>query len=85
MPIAEEPATFPSGDIAIGKSPDGKAFKFVHRGAYNDSMNPLFTAIVDFLDEKGLEARDLYVEEFATDVRRTPPDKLIVHIFMPVK
>ena len=85
VPLAEEPANFPSGDIAIGKSPDGKAFKFVHRGAYNKSMDALFGAIVDFFDEKKLEARDFYVEEFTTDVLTTPPDKLVVHMFMPVK
>ena len=41
--------------------------------------------VVDFFDEKRLEARDLYVEEFVTDVLTTPPDKLVIHIFMPVK
>ena len=57
----------------------------MHRGAYNKSMDALFGAIVDFFDEKKLEARDFYVEEFTTDVLTTPPDKLVVHIFMPVK
>jgi effector-binding domain-containing protein len=84
VPISEEAATPSDGDIAIGKSPEGRAFRFEHRGAYN-KMEPLFTAIVDFFLERKLELKDLYVEEFVTDVLSTPPDKLIVHVFMPVK
>jgi effector-binding domain-containing protein len=85
VPITEEPANFPRGDISIGKSPEGKAYKFVHRGAYNKTMDTLFGAIADYFEEKRLEARDFYVEEFASDVLTTPPDKLVVHVFMPVK
>jgi effector-binding domain-containing protein len=84
VPITEEPADSLGADIAIGKSPEGKAFKFVHRGAYQ-TMDPLFTVIVDFFVERKLEMRDLYVEEFETDVLSTPSDKLVVHVFMPVK
>jgi effector-binding domain-containing protein len=85
VPITEAPANFPGGDIAVGKSPDGKAFKFVYRGAYGKPMEPLFGTILDFFEEKRLEARDFYVEEFTTDLLTTPRDKLVVHVFMPVK
>jgi len=85
VPIAEEPANFPRGDIAIGKSPEDKAYKFVHRGAYNKTMDSLFGTIADYLEEKRLEAKDFYVEEFTTDVLTTPPDKLVINVFMPVK
>ena len=38
VPVAEEPKDPPKGDIAVGKSPAGKALKFVHRGSY-DAMD----------------------------------------------
>ena len=66
VPIAEAPKDMPKGDIAVGKSPGGKALKFVHRGSY-DSMDTTYEAITNYLDEKRLEAQDLFVEEYATD------------------
>ena len=60
VPVAEAPNP-PRGDLAVGKSPDGRALKFVHRGSY-DAMDSTYEAITNFLDEKRLEARDLFVE-----------------------
>jgi effector-binding domain-containing protein len=44
IPLAEEPKNPPRGDIAVGKSPSGRALKFVHRGTY-DSMDTTYEAI----------------------------------------
>jgi effector-binding domain-containing protein len=84
MPIAEAPANPPKGDIAVGQSPSGKALKFVHRGSY-DSMDSTYEAITNYLDDKGLEAKDLFIEEYTTDPVKTAPDKLVVNVFVPVK
>jgi len=84
VPIAEEPKEAPKGDIVVGKSPDGKALKFVHRGSY-DSMDATYDAITNYLDEKKLEAKDLFVERYVTDPRTTAEDKLVVEVFVPVK
>jgi effector-binding domain-containing protein len=84
IPIAEEPKTPPRGDIAVGKSPAGKALKFVHRGSY-DAMDTTYEAITNFLDEKRLEAKDMFIEEYVTDPLKTPEDKLIVNVFVPVQ
>jgi effector-binding domain-containing protein len=84
VPIAQEPASPPRGDIALGKSPGGKMLKFVHRGSY-DSMDTTYEAITNYLDAKALEAQDLFVEEYVTDPVTTPEDKLVVNVFVPVK
>jgi len=84
VPVAEAPKERPSGDIAVGESPSGKAYKFVHRGSY-DSMDNTYEAITNFLDERRLEARDLFVEEYVTDPVTTTDDKLVVHVYVPVK
>jgi effector-binding domain-containing protein len=85
IPIAEEPKNpARGGDVAIGKSPSGKMLKFVHRGSY-DSMDTTYEAITNHLDEKRLEAKDMFIEEYVTDPVKTPEDKLIVNIYVPLK
>jgi effector-binding domain-containing protein len=84
VPLAEEPANPPHGDLAVGKSPGGPALKFVHHGSY-DSMDSTYEAITNYLDEKRLEAKDLFVEEYATDPVTTPEDQLVITVYVPVK
>lgn len=83
-PIAEEPKDPPKGDIAIGKSPDGKALKFVHRGSY-DSMESTYDAVTNFIEEKQLEARDQLIEQYLTDPLTTPEDKLVIEVLVLIK
>src|SRR5476649_1985280 len=84
LPVAQAPANPPKGDIAVGKAPSGKALKFVHRGSY-DAMDSSYEAITNFLDDKGLEAKDLFIEEYASDPGKTDPDQLVINVFVPLK
>ena len=84
IPVLQVPKDPPKGDIAVGPAPSGRALKFVHRGSY-DSMDSTYEAITNYLDEKQLEAKDLFIEEYATDPVSTAPDKLVVNVFVPVK
>jgi effector-binding domain-containing protein len=84
LPIAESPKDPPKGDIAVGPAPSGKAYKFVHRGSY-DAMDTTYEAITNFLDDKQLDAKDLFIEEYTTDPVKSDPDKLVVNVFVPVK
>jgi effector-binding domain-containing protein len=84
IPLAEEPPNPPRGDIATGKSPSGRALKFVHHGSY-DSMDTTYEAITNYLDEKRLEAKDLFIEEYASDPVTTPEDQLVITVLVPVK
>ena len=61
VPVAEAPKGPLPGGLAVGKSPEGKALKFIHRGSY-DAMDSTYEAITNHLDEKRLEAKDLFVE-----------------------
>jgi effector-binding domain-containing protein len=70
--------------MAVGQSPAGRALKFVHRGSY-DSMDSTYEAITNHLDAKRLEAQDVFVEEYETDLVKTPEDKLVVHVYVPIK
>jgi effector-binding domain-containing protein len=84
VPVNEAPKDPPKGDIAVGKSPAGKALKFVHRGSY-DSMDTTYEAITNHLDEKQLDAKDLFIEEYQTDPLTTPEDKLVIDVYVPIK
>jgi effector-binding domain-containing protein len=84
MPIAEAPKDPPKGDIAVGQAPSGKALKFVHRGPY-DSMGTTYEAITNYLDDKQLEAKDQFVEEYGSDLMTADQDDLMVNVLVPVK
>lgn len=83
VPVAQPPAGLAAG-LSAGKSPAGKALKYVHRGPY-DTLDATYEAITNQLDEKGLEAQDLFVEVYRTDPRTTAPDNLVVEVFVPIK
>jgi effector-binding domain-containing protein len=70
--------------MAVGRSPAGKALKFVHRGSY-DSMDSTYEAITNHLDEKRLEAEEVFIEEYQTDPVTTPEDKFVVTVYVPIK
>ncbi len=84
VPVAAAPANPPTGDIKVGKSPSGKALKYTHRGSY-DEMDSTYEAITNQLDDKGLEAKDVFVEVYRTDPRTTPADKLEIEVYVPIK
>ena len=83
IPVEQDPKNL-TKDMSIGKSPDGKALKFVHRGSY-DNMDNTYEAITNHLDEKGLDAKDLLIEEYLTDLVTSPQDKLVVNVFVPLR
>ncbi len=84
VPVAEAPTDLPKDKLAVGKSPEGKVLKFVHRGTY-DAMDTTYEAITNYLDDKGLDAKDLFIEEYITDPVKTGEDKLVVNVFVPIK
>lgn len=84
LPVAEAPKNPPKGDIAVGPAPSGKALKFVHRGSY-DAMDSTYEAITNYLDDKNLDAKDLFIEEYTTDPVTANADNLVVNVFVPVK
>jgi effector-binding domain-containing protein len=83
IPVDQEPKNLPK-DVSIGKTPDGKALKFVHRGSY-DNMDNTYEAITNHLDDKKLEAKDTFVEEYITDPLKTAEDKLVINVYVPLK
>jgi effector-binding domain-containing protein len=83
IPVDQEPKNL-TKNMSMGNSPDGKALKFVHRGSY-DNMDNTYEAITNHLDDKKLEAKDTFIEEYITDPLKTAEDKLVINVYVPLK
>jgi effector-binding domain-containing protein len=86
VPIEKAPEgkTALSQTVKLGETPAGKAMKFEHRGSYED-IDSTYEAITAYLDEKGLEAANLFVEEYLNDVKTPDDPNLQVDIYVLLK
>ena len=58
--------------------------RFEHRSAYDD-IDSTYEAITAYLDEKGIEAKPMFVEEYLTDPKSADDNNLQVDIYVFVK
>ena len=84
VPVEMAPTLAADSGVTVGTSPAGKALKFVHRGSY-DAMDSTYEAITNYLDEKQLEAKDLFIEQYMKDPLTTPEDDLVIEVYVPLK
>lgn len=86
IPISKAPEGQPKLDpgFEIGSSPAGKALKFQHRGPYAE-IDATYEAITAYLDEKNIDAKNLFVEEYLTDLKKGDDDKTEVDIYVFMK
>ena len=84
LAAAPEGKTSLSDTVKIGETPSGKAMKFEHDGAYGD-IDATYDAITAYLDDKGIEAQDAFVEEYANDVKDPDDPNLQVNIYVLLK
>ena len=73
-----------SDTVKIGQTPSGKAMRFEHQGAYGD-IDATYDAITAYLDDKGIDAQDTFIEEYANDVKDPDDPTLQVNIFVLLK
>jgi effector-binding domain-containing protein len=73
-----------SDSIKIGQTPSGKAMRFEHQGAYGD-IDATYDAITAYLDDKGIDAQDTFIEEYANDVKDPDDPTLQVNIYVLLK
>jgi effector-binding domain-containing protein len=86
FPMESPPAdkTGLSDVVKIGQTPTGKAMRFQHVGAYAD-IDATYDAITAYLDEKGIDAQDSFVEEYVNDVKDADDPALEVNIYVLLK
>jgi effector-binding domain-containing protein len=73
-----------SDTVKIGQTPSGKAMRFEHQGAYGD-IDATYDAITAYLDDKGIDAQDTFIEEYANDVKDADDPTLQVNIYVLLK
>jgi effector-binding domain-containing protein len=73
-----------SDTVKIGQTPNGKAMRFEHQGAYGD-IDATYDAITAYLDDKGIDAQDTFIEEYANDVKDPDDPTLQVNIYVLLK
>jgi effector-binding domain-containing protein len=78
-PLAE---TLPGG-FRISRSPEGRTLLFTHVGAY-DEIDTSYEAITAYLDEKGITARNLFIEEYVNDPASSEDVSLQMNIYVLV-
>ena len=71
-------------EVRLGQSPAGKAMKFQHRGAYDD-IDSTYEAVTAYLDEKNIEARNLFVEEYLNDMKSADDAGTQIDIYVFIK
>jgi len=84
LPIDQPPKDQPGNGVFVGQSPEGHALKFIHRGSYDDLDNT-YEAITNYLDDKRLESKDMFIEEYVTDPATSDENKLTINVFVPIK
>jgi effector-binding domain-containing protein len=86
LPIAKAPdGKIKLADgVEVGASPAGKALKFEHRGSY-DEIDATYEAITAYLDEKGLDTNNIFIEEYLTNLPDAEDATVNVDIYVFVK
>jgi len=84
LPLAPGAKATLTDGVTLGQSPAGKAIKFQHRGAYDD-IDSTYDLVTAYLDEKGLEAQDFFIEEYLTPLTSGEDPYLAVDIYVFLK
>ena len=68
IPVAQVPEgrTELTPEIKFGKTPEGKALRFVHKDAY-DEIDGTYETITAYLDIKEIVAKDAFIEEYVSE------------------
>ncbi|WP_445501236.1 GyrI-like domain-containing protein [Microvirga sp. G4-2] len=86
IPIAQVPEgkTELTPEIKFGKTPEGKAFRFVHKDAY-DEIDGTYETITAYLDIKEIVAKDAFIEEYVSDFTDSQDTDFEVNIYVQPK
>jgi effector-binding domain-containing protein len=86
IPLAQLPEgkTELTPEIKFGKTPEGKAFRFVHKDAY-DEIDGTYETITAYLDAKDIVSKDAFIEEYVTDFTDSADTNFEVNIYVQPK
>jgi effector-binding domain-containing protein len=73
-----------SPEVRFGKTPEGKALRFVHKAAY-DEIDETYETITAYLDAKNITVKDTFIEEYVTDLTDSTDSNLEINVFVQPK
>ena len=86
IPIAQAPEgkSELTPETKFGKTPEGKSFRFIHEDAY-DEIDGTYETITAYLDAKDIISKDVFIEEYVTDLTDAQDTNLKVNIYVQPK
>lgn len=81
--VTAMPETAPKG-LAIGRSPSGKAIRVLHIGPM-EKIEEAYADLETFVDDKGLNLRDIFLERYLTEPSTTPANDMRTEIYVLTK
>ena len=84
IPQAPEGRTELTPEVKFGKTPEGKSYRFVHKDAYEE-IDGTYETITAYLDAKDIEAKDVFIEEYVTDLTDAQDTNLEINIYVQPK
>jgi effector-binding domain-containing protein len=86
IPIAQAPEgkSELTPEIKFGKTPEGKSFRFIHEDAY-DEIDGTYETITAYLDAKDIVSKDVFIEEYVTELTDAQDTNLKVNIYVQPK
>jgi effector-binding domain-containing protein len=71
-------------DVKLTQTPAGRAIRFGHKGAY-DNIDETYEVLTAYLDAKGIDARDAFIEEYLTENLGPSDENFELHIYVQPK
>ncbi|MET0605899.1 MAG: GyrI-like domain-containing protein [Beijerinckiaceae bacterium] len=71
-------------DVKLTQTPAGKAVRFGHKGPY-DNIDETYEVLTAYLDAKGIEAKDAFIEEYLTETLPPADANTELHIYVQPK
>ena len=86
VPIAATPSPAPTlpPEMRFGTTPGGKAYRFTHKGAYDD-IDTTYETITTYLEAKDIVAKDVFLEEFVNDPKDAADTNAEINIYVQPK
>jgi effector-binding domain-containing protein len=68
-------------EVRFGKTPEGKALRFVHKDTYEE-IDSTYETIEAYLEAKGIAVKSAFVEEYVTDLIDAKDPNLEINVFV---
>ncbi|HEY8380839.1 MAG TPA: GyrI-like domain-containing protein [Microvirga sp.] len=83
IPIPEAPAGRANltPEVRFGRTPEGKALRFVHKEPYEE-IDSTYETIEAYLEAKGVTVKNVFVEEYVTDLTEPNDPNLEINVFV---